>query len=359
MQSNRSLPNNLHDDIKNQIEKQLPDSDKGRLALTCYDFYKHGLNISTHSHFNTRIRTKCEKMQTLLKHVVLGEQIAAEAMLQIDPGLLLEKSIVKDYSGRRIYGTALQIALGAEDVCYHDHEECMTEMILKYFKLLPNAEEKIVAQTKEQFPDGHEIEEETRKEKDLAALEKIKDTMLTTDATNAHEIALQEFRRYLQPKEVIKKGKHFNIQLLIEAFKIYARCYNQFGGGNSEKNNFYWRKIIGFIQRFLPMCYAQAICQCIYDIVKENGDNLKRSCIFRHSIRNNTVYYPLDSDDDFSLGYDYAASGVPRASGNPANATASASLLQTISSKKQQRCKMYTAVNDESNGISLINKFNY
>ncbi|WP_267256842.1 hypothetical protein [Coxiella endosymbiont of Ornithodoros maritimus] len=49
-------------------------------------------------------------------------------------------------------------------------------------------------------------------------------------------------------------GEHFNIQLLTEAFKLYGRKYDIFGGFGSDKNNLCWRKFIGYLQRFLPAC---------------------------------------------------------------------------------------------------------
>ncbi len=55
-------------------------------------------------------------VQKFFLHVVHGEFAQVEAMIQKDPGLLFEKMVVEDYSGRKIEGTALQIALSAGDV---------------------------------------------------------------------------------------------------------------------------------------------------------------------------------------------------------------------------------------------------
>jgi hypothetical protein len=53
----------------------------------------------------------------------------------------------------------LQLALGAEDVQYHDDEECMTEMLMHYLKQLPNGDALIAQQIAEQFPEGWEEKE--------------------------------------------------------------------------------------------------------------------------------------------------------------------------------------------------------
>ncbi len=47
--------------------------------------------------------------------------------------------------------------------------------------------------------------------------------------------ALNTFRNDIKPKGVITTGKHFNVPLLIEAFKLYSQSYRNFGGWNSQK----------------------------------------------------------------------------------------------------------------------------
>jgi hypothetical protein len=114
---------------------------------------------------------------------------------------------------------------------------------------------------------------------------------------------LNEFREYLKPKDVIKSDKHFNMQLLVEAFKLYNENYDRFGGWNAPKNNLCWCKVIGFIQRFLPANYAQAFCQGVYYIVESN-EKLNRSLKFRYG--NNISFFPLDTFPSSRLGFDFA-----------------------------------------------------
>ena len=260
--------------------------------------------------FNFHLTTRCEQVEILLQHVVRGEETEAESLLQIDPELLLESGIVRDYSNRIIFGTALQIAAGAEDVRYQQNEKCMAEMIQRYWKRLSKGDVKIATQIQKQYPEGYAIQEETRIVNDSEALHKVIDAIANAALGDDCEAALQAFRKYLQPNVVFKTGRHFNTYLLIQAFKLYDDNYSRFGGWDSEKNNLCWRKVIGYIQRFLPACYAQAFCQGIHYIVEED-EPLSRCLRFRDN--NKAVFFPLDSDPRFRLGYDFAVDEYGRA----------------------------------------------
>jgi hypothetical protein len=120
--------------------------------------------------------------------------------------------------------------------------------------------------------------------------------------------AIFQFRNYLEPRGIISTGKQLNVGLLDEAFKLYDRKYKLFGNRwDSAKNMLFWQKVIGYIQRFLPACYAQAFAQGIYYIVQD-GEELKRSLEFQHD--KNIFFYPLDSLPRSRLGYDYVAGGT-------------------------------------------------
>jgi hypothetical protein len=248
-------------------------------------------------------------LNKFLLHVVRGEQEEAESLVQIFPELLLLKGKVTDYSGREIEGTALQIALGAEDVRYHENEVCMVEMLEKYFKKIPNDEAEKIKQIKEQFPPGWEKIEAERHKNDMQALHQVVEAIAKAPEGDECEEAIQAFRNYLAPKRVIKTGKHFNTQLLVEAFKLYhnkKRGY-QFGGYNGHKNELFWRKVIGYIERYVPANLAQALCQDPQYIV-EHKKKLRRSLKFRYYHARGS-FYPLDSDNYTRLGYRCAVDG--------------------------------------------------
>lgn len=245
----------------------------------------------------------------------------AEAIIKANPDLLLEIGEVETYAadleGNHVWvsGTPLGLALAAED-----HE--MAVMIAKYLdEYFPGEKQR---QHRAQFPN----EEKEEKTEDFAhtadgkalhtivnAIGKASDRACEQVLNHEREIAaddkeaqtllteLNAFREYIKPKGVITTGKHFNMQLLIKAFALYDRKYVAFGHWDSHKNNLCWRKLIGYMQRFLPACYAQAFAQGIHYIV-ECGGKLRRSFEFRYG---GGSYFPLDSDPNFRLGYNYAA----------------------------------------------------
>ena len=97
----------------------------------------------------------------------------------------------------------------------------------------------------------------------------------------------------------------------------------------SDKNQLFWQKVIGYIQRFLPACYAQAFAQGIYSIF-ENDQKLNRNLEFCYN--KNTFYFPLDADPLFRLGIDLG--GRVQASAREAGFF----LLRTYVEQKHHRC---------------------
>ena len=277
-------------------------------------------------------------VQQLLQYIVAPKPkdaphalAKAKAMIKANPDLLLAISCIKTYAADlagnhvMVEGTAFQLALGAED-------EEMAAMIAKYLdEYYPGEKQR---QYQAQFP-NEEKEEKAEAFKDtpdgkalntiIAAIGNASDRAcelvlnheenIAGDDKEAQDLlaALNGFRNYLAPKKdpqtnktiPIKTGKHFNMQLLVEAFKLYDQNYDTrtFGGWDSHKNNLCWRKVIGFMQRLLPACTAQASSQGIYYIVEEK-EKLRRSFDFRYG---GGSYFPLDSDANFRLGYNFAA----------------------------------------------------
>ncbi len=276
----------------------LSTQDKACLAKTCRQF-------------NTLFKPELKQLaiDKLLTHVIGGEQAEAEKIIRSNPRLLLESDIVEDYSGRKIEGTALQMALGAEDVKYHDDEVCMVEMIHKYLKQLPNGEAIIAEQTAKQLPEGWQVKEEQRAMRDSDVLHVVINTIANSENPAEWEKAIHTLRNYLafeNKSNVIQTGKHFNHQLLVEALDLFVQNYNEFGGLNSAKNNAVWRKVIGTIERYIPAATAQTLCTGVGTIVEEKS-KLKRSLTLHnyHSGRG-ISYFPLDTNSDSVLGQDFA-----------------------------------------------------
>lgn len=288
--------------------------------------------------------------KTLLLHVVRGEEALAKIMIEKNPELLYFSGTVTDYSNRTHENrTALQLALGAQDAD-------MAEMIVSYLKNLPNGESTIVTQIRGQFPNGYEIEEEKRVKSDISALSRVHaaiaqssqqacaDVNLLDDRIQSclsKDIKVQEiiqsilkakiedhfetafnklrvhmqiplrnlgllkeiykFRNYLEPKKSITFGKYSNSSMLIKIFQLYEENYFLFGSWNSNKNNLIWRKIKGYIERYLTANLAQAASQGFFKIIR-CGEKLNRSFL----INGYQNFFPLDTDPCDRLGFDYS-----------------------------------------------------
>ena len=245
-------------------------------------------NIYLLSIFKSDIKPANDLIKQFLTHIVRGEEAEAKAMLERDPCLVLEVATVTDYSGRKIRGTALQLALGADD-------DAMIEMLLPYFKKLPNGEKEWEKQWNEQFPESSSKQEEVPYD--------FNPLVEAINSKNQEKInqALTHLRAYLKPKGVIKSGKHFDVHMLINAYEVHNKHYDNWDGNQRRIS---WSQMIGYIQRYLPACYAQAYCQGLYGVSVLNQP-LKRSMKLE-----NTVFFPLDTEPTFRLGSDFGVYSV-------------------------------------------------
>jgi hypothetical protein len=321
-----------------------------------------------------------KKVCKLLQYVVYGDEEKAKALLDRYPHFLFRIETVVDYSSRKIRGTAYQIALGAEDIE-------MVKMMQPYFILACGDEEKaqteIARQYDAQFTLASKEQEEKNAAADQAALdqviqaihqatEKECEILLTIKESKEKEgevkeiaTALQQFRNHLDKKteEVITTGKHFNMQLLVNALNInHDKNYDFFGSRNTARDHLYGWQVIGYIQRYLPACYAQAFCQGLC-YVAHYGDPLLRSLKFEYPIIS-SHFFPLDQekthwwqDPNFPaplrrLGYDYAcrgekAHGPASQSGggvNHALGTAFSKLMSLKNSEMVSSCRTLTPI---------------
>lgn len=240
-------------------------------------------------------------------------KLEAEKFFRTNPALLLEKGTVMDYSGRtHEKRTAFQLALGAED---SGMAQMMASILDEYF---PGER---YQQAQEQFPEDEEKKETERQIRDSDALRAMIQTIeeasekeceaalkVPEDETLNDKViqALRTFREYLRPKETITTGKHFNMQLLIEAFDLYDQKFDLFG---DIKIKLFWRKVIGYIECFLPAGYAQFILDS--HNIAELGKPLKRSLTLYNFVTDEKIFYfPLvtvDSKD--GMGFTFAIFG--------------------------------------------------
>lgn len=301
-----------------------------------------------------------QKLQTLLKENprLLRRLLIRCVKVKDYSGFIPDGSFeVKDYPGfdpeqklvrRSVEGTLYRLALGAKDVSREQFpDEGMAEMIEGFMRqVIPDAETEIMKQREQQFPVGWMAQKAHREKEDKAAPVKIVQALanapdvkassnreealkilagLAEDKTNQDKTyqakltqfrqSLNEFRNYLntQLRETIKIGEHANDQLLPLAFELYMEKFTQFGDNyDSPKNLLYWRMIIGYIQRFVPTCLAQAISQSLYDLEESSGGLGIcldwQSLIFKHA-DGRSFFYPLP-DLLSGLGYAHATAGA-------------------------------------------------
>lgn len=271
-------------------------------------------------------------LKTFLQLIARGEQGQAEAMLNAASSaekraLLTGKATVRDYAdetGRLLKGTALGIALGEEDVKYHDGEEAMTEMLMKHLRQEDDGEALIAEQIEERFPEGWEEIEKARATRDETTITNVFDDIEKATTPDEIEQVIQGFKAYLSDEnkgkdgnKVFKQGKCFNMDLLMRAFDLYDERFDRNGGNwNSPKNLACWRKIIGSIQRYLPTPYMQATAQGVYYIVEggryvddvgQGTEHLKRSMNF--SYNGKPFFKGSYGGAVLVLGVDYAGAG--------------------------------------------------
>jgi len=293
--------------------------DQGRFAQT---------NLALHSLLKEGLRERAIKQ--LLTYIVRGELAPTLQMLETDPSLLLARGTVTDYSGRSIVNvTPFQAAWGGDD-------DDMCEEMLRFFDALP-AQEGVeptvsptaaaaapeiktatqtgiaiaAAQIAKRFPEGVDnvgsyIEEYfNRLITDLIATNVAQ--YLNEDAHKAAQDAiLDQFRAAFDASQLgapITQGKHFNMQILINALTAYNKRFGDFL--DWDLRDVFLVQVFGYTERFMTAPYAQAVAQGLYGIV-ENKAPLERSMEFKYD--KGTFIFPLRAG--VGLGSNFIAGGT-------------------------------------------------
>lgn len=264
------------------------------------------------------------KLNELVRRIVCGEEAAAKAILDASPELLLKSGgEATDYSGRQIKNLPpFQAALCAGDV---DMCKMIKNIFLDYPEKTGGFDE-MFRQFNEIFPWGLEahIEDQKQNAYDFSAIvtaitnaapAEVTAALSKVDArfTQSEDARVKPNDRFTLTEELncfreqfTQKSHHeivFNPQHLLRAFEVYM---TQFEDWNWDKRDLFWRQVIGFVQRSLPACDAQAFAQGIYYLTEEN-EPLRRSFVFRYGVGSlDPVTFPSCSN----LGFDYAVGCV-------------------------------------------------
>lgn len=246
------LPNELLANIGNCLTK---NHDKFLASRSC---------LLLHTLFQPDLDKLAQEQATqLCLHVVKGEEKEARAMLEKNAGLVLIEVELSNKANQRIRGTAFKMALGAVD-------KSMCTMISPYFKKLANGDEERTKQINEQFPNSYH--EHPLGEYDFNALAKLiaADPLLDGEMNEVTFNALQIFREFVLAKstEVITTGKHFDIQIFINAVENSEEIfYSEEHRTKRAQRSLYAQKVLGLLESLFPACDAQAVCQGLYNVM--------------------------------------------------------------------------------------------
>lgn len=296
--------------------------------------------------------------KSLLELVVRGDEKAAKAILQNNPGLALTQGELSctDFSGREITGSAFKAALCAGDVK-------MAEMMIGAIEATNDVElqGRMKQQFLEIFPNGVDAHAEEQREAafdftpifNAIKAAKPHQVKAALDLTGAgfqrgaetevkSEVDLTLVKDLNAFREAITvhflREKIFNPHHLLRAFEKHAKKFDEIDSW--EKHDLFLCQIIGFVQRFLPACYAQAFAEGLYSVV-EQGKPLQREFKFAYMV--DKSFYPLavgcvDLGFHYSTDSGWLVGSVPFTDGDNADLLV---CVETYVKQKQQAWKTY------------------
>lgn len=269
-------------EILESIPGSVPEQEKWhvitKLAATCH---------SLHAFFEPKLTPKI-----LLGCVLKGDASRVKKMLDQDPNLLFIKARASDHTKitiidnkqskriiRTIEASPYQAALGAENM------EMLNLMQPYIENKIANGQETACIQFDEQFPNG--IIKNPANTYDFTPLMDaiINEQFINRKLNERTEAAFGQFRQDFAPTDVIKTGKHFNMQIYLDALAFYDTHFNQFR--NWDQRSLFCKQVIGLLQRLFPTCYAQEICQNLKQILEK----LRVFLHFPPNLKDGTFFY--------------------------------------------------------------------
>lgn len=266
--------------------------------------------------------------QRLLSYVLQGNAAEAKKMYEANPRLLFIEATAQEYAagldehGEPVYRmeteSPFKAAARAGDIWL------LKDMKEQFGKVLNQSSDKrfdtlAEAQLAEVFPAGFEYPPSTYDFKDL--VQAITHDPILINATHFvkpgqaspnTEKVLAEFRKDFLPGSK-KVGYHFNLNELIKACEIYNSNYSQW---NPYQAAVFWGQVVGYLERLVSACDAQALCQGIKNIL--DGKPLERSFnldLYVNNEEKKISYYPLVVDPSCYLGGTFAVDSCWRAVG--------------------------------------------
>jgi hypothetical protein len=224
-------------------------------------------------------------ISTLLYHIANAHLLCAEAMLELNPRLVLQAGNVVTPSGLKVVRTTpLECALGAGD-------PEMVRMIEPHFESDRIEGGAIVRE--EQYARYRPHIENMLKQKPydftllLTTIKEAssRDVSAALNNNTLHASLLRDvlaqFRKEFTPGK-ITVGMHFNYQDLMHACEVFYQKYDYLLNDDDDSRNcLFSRQVIGFIQRNLPAIDRMAYAQGLHEIVEMKAA-IKRSLKFSY-----------------------------------------------------------------------------
>lgn len=270
-----------------------------RFAGTCRGAYALGAIYTTNNtstFYNKYIRRKRELVPHLLTPGVHGDEDRVHAWIDSDPFWLLEKGIGKDHLNRKLNCTIFQLAVYAKD-------DDMCKRIEPYFDSITNGQAEKAKQLRECFPNGVE----QQKPYDMTFLvnaiaEASEGEIIATVGNQVFEggvllSAMHQFRNEFTA--ISLEEVHFNPFHVLKALQLYDL---KFGRLSEYHRHFFCVQVLGFMQRFMPANFIQALLQGLYFIIR-GGEELERS--FEYRTGKGGIVFPIDHNVLAGLGFSH------------------------------------------------------
>lgn len=265
-----------------------------------------------HAFFKEKLKEN--GIERLISHVVRGEEREAMRMIAQYPEALCAKSSAIDFSGR-IFSrvTPFQAAL----LC---HDTVLIKKMEAFFDKVDGGQEEKINQFIELFPEGLPNQQNYKFNNIIQVIlnssqNDIEKALLNEQNDTQICLALNTFRNDFAA--LSRNELFFNPNHLLRAY----RHFEQSNAWLPPQQKLFWCQVIGYIQRFLPACYVQALCQGfprsrlkrsfklnpIYEEIANGSMVYLRESSLTAIIDSKNPYYPLLSENH-GLGFDFAVS---------------------------------------------------
>ncbi|MFZ2315433.1 MAG: hypothetical protein WAW86_07230 [Gammaproteobacteria bacterium] len=235
----------------------------------------------------------------LLDHVLRADEAKVKKIIDKNPDLLLRSGLAIDHSGRKVYGTPFQIALGTQDsdIC---------KLFESYFYMLPNGAELALQQLKDKTLSWDFLPFDYKPLIDAISNDQLTNNQITEETQEE----LSKFRSHLNNQPI--QANHYGSD--IYHFNMTSKCFSNMRNiWNQKQLTFFLINVIGYCQRFYSAVGIQKLCSG-FGISKTPPSSYQRKSYLQTNngflgFLSRNPYFPLDTTPSMRLGFDYALGG--------------------------------------------------